>query len=152
MGISQEFYTGNADAIGTAFGQLDFDALEALRTAYADFSLHLSPTDLDILSEKIAEQVKRPPVLLLDSLERSLADLGDDGAADVVAKAWVEMVADLPERDCKSVAAAWIQSVGDELGEQLELTDDAVLAVQNLVSLCRQAKEQSLDVVYTWYP
>ena len=74
MGLSLEFYAGNPDEIGSAFE----GALEGLRDgtrahSFADLSLHLSPLDLDLLSEQIGAALGRPAVPLLDSLERSSA-------------------------------------------------------------------------------
>ena len=152
MGISQEFYCGSATAMSVPLNELELEAVRASCSAYADFSLHLSPTDLDILSETIARHAQSAPLLLLDSLVGSVADLGDDGAADLVGKDWVAMVSGLPDADCAAVAADWIQAVGEELGEPLELTEDALNAVRALGALCRQAQAQQLDVVYVWYP
>jgi hypothetical protein len=67
MGLSQEFYAGDADAIGADFADYEFDNIRANANQYVDFSLHISPTDLDVLSEKVAERLQRSPVLLLDS-------------------------------------------------------------------------------------
>ncbi len=71
MGLSMEFYAGSPADIGRAFSDA---ALERLRDgswahACADFSLHLSPDQLDLLSEEIAASVGCAPLLLLNSLE-----------------------------------------------------------------------------------
>lgn len=49
MGLSLEFYAGDAAMIGADFTAIEFDGLRdgTRARAYADFSLHLSPTDLD---------------------------------------------------------------------------------------------------------
>jgi hypothetical protein len=47
-GLSLEFYAGDAAVIGAAFSAIEFDGIRdgARARAYADFSLHLSPTDI----------------------------------------------------------------------------------------------------------
>ena len=50
-------YAGDDAAIGADFTAIEFDGIRdrTRAMAYADFFLHLSPTDFDILSEIIAE-------------------------------------------------------------------------------------------------
>ena len=57
MGLSLEFYAGNAKAIAKAFAGTDLKSLRdgSAAHSHADFSLHLSPTDLDLLSIILAE-------------------------------------------------------------------------------------------------
>src|SRR3954451_1172792 len=95
MGLSLEFYAGDAAVIGADFTAIEFDGIRdgTRARAYADFSLHLSPTDLDLLSEVIAEQVAADPVLLNDSLTRTVGGTGDESGAEVVSPAWVRLVA-----------------------------------------------------------
>ena len=97
MGLSLDFYAGDAAAIGGhAVTEVDFDGIrdgtEAL--AYVDFSLHLHATDLDALSEVVAERLGVGPLLLSECLisEVGSIDDGQTGEADVVDPDWVEMV------------------------------------------------------------
>ncbi len=87
MGLSLEFYAGDADSIGAAFSEVEFEGLRngTLAHSYADLSLHLSPTDLDILSEQIGALLRQPSILLLDSLERTVGGTEGESSADVVA-------------------------------------------------------------------
>src|SRR5687767_3374662 len=95
MGLSLEFYAGNADAIGADFTAIEFDGLrDGTRTrAYADFSLHLSASDLDLLSAVIAERVGVAPLSLTNSLVRTVGGFDGVGSAEVVDPTWVRMVA-----------------------------------------------------------
>jgi hypothetical protein len=81
----------------------------------------------------------------------TLADHGDEGSADVVAPPWVELIAALPDPQSAPVTAVWIQAVGEEYGEALEVTDAAENAVRALACLCRHALKNRYDVVYAWY-
>jgi len=51
MGLSLEFYAGDAEKIGQAFSAGGLESLRngTLAHSYEDLSLHIPPTDLDIL-------------------------------------------------------------------------------------------------------
>src|SRR5437763_1760611 len=72
MGLSLEFYAGDAARIGADFTAIEFDGLQdgSRARAHADFSLHLSPDDLDTLSEVIAEHTGAAALLLNHRLVR----------------------------------------------------------------------------------
>ncbi len=153
VGLSLEFYAGDAATIGADFTASEFDGLRdgTRARAYADFSLHLSPTDLDILSEVVAERVGAAPLLLNDNLVGTVGGIADSRGAEVVDPAWVRLVAAADETAAAELAAAWVQRVGAEWGQQLEVTPDAVRGVADLIRLCRTAVNERLDVVHTWY-
>jgi hypothetical protein len=153
MGLSLEFYAGDAAAIGRDFTAFEFGGLRdgTRAKAYADFSLHLSPTDLDILSQVITELVGGASLLLNDCLVRTVGGKPDTSGADVVDPRWVKMAAMIDEGAAPDVAAEWIRRVGLEYGQQLAITADAVRAVQALIRLCRLAMQEELEVVHTWY-
>jgi hypothetical protein len=121
MGVSLEFYAGDAAAIGADFSAVAFDGLRdgTRARAYADFSLHLSPTDLDVLSGVIAERVGTAPLLLNDSLGRTVGGFGGGCSAEVVDPAWVRMVAAADEAAAPELAAEWVRRVGEECGQRI---------------------------------
>jgi hypothetical protein len=153
MGLSLEFYAGDAAAIGADFTAIEFGGLRdgTRALAYADFSLHLSPTDLDLLSEVLAECLGLRPLLLNDSLIRTVGGIEGEGGADVVDPAWVRMVAAADEATAPVLAGEWIARVGEACGQELEVTADAVRAVHELIRLCKLAVRRGVDVVHTWY-
>ena len=69
----------------------------------------------------------------------------------MVDPAWVRMVAQTEEAWATELASEWIKRVGAEYGQQLELTPEAVRAVQELIRLSRLAIREGVDVVHTWY-
>jgi len=153
MGLSLEFYAGDAVAIGKEFTAFKLQSLRdgTKALAYADFSLHLSPTDLDILSDVIAERIGAEPLALNDCFSRNVGGTEGESGAEVVDPAWVRMVAQTEEAWTPELASEWIKRVGVEYGQQLELTPEAVRAVQELIRLARLAIRQGVDVVHTWY-
>jgi hypothetical protein len=153
VGLSMEFYAGDAAAIGADFTAREFNGIRngTRALAHADFSLHLSPFDLDILSEVVADRVGGASRLLNNSLVRSVGGASTETGADVVDPAWVRMVALAEEGAVPELTAEWIKRVGAEYRQQLAVTDDALRAVRELIRLCRLAVEKELEVVHTWY-
>jgi len=154
VGLSIEFYAGDAEAIGKAFTEYEFEGLRdgSIAHSYVDFSLHISVADLDVLSEQIAGVLDGEPVRLLDSLERHVGGTPDESSADLVARAWVEFVAGVPKESASQLSALWLSAVMAETGEEIDVdSPDARRAVEELLSLCQDALAKSTDVVFAWY-
>lgn len=151
MGLLMEFYAGNGQEIGAAFTEGDFDRLSALPLAQADFSLHLSPTDLDILSETAFEMMGRTPIGLLDSLKASVGGNDEENGADVVSESWVAGFAAFPDERVHELALRWMTAVAEDHGEPgIGVTPDSLQAIRELINVCRLAEREKVDVVHTW--
>src|SRR3954468_14979905 len=98
MGLSLEFYAGDPGRIGLAFTEIEFDGLRdgTVAHSYADLSLHLSPADLDILSEQVGAILAQLTRSLLDSLERTVGGTPNESEASVVSPSWVTAMAAVP--------------------------------------------------------
>ena len=154
MGLSLEFYAGDAKLIGQAFSGFDFEQLRngSLAHSYADFSLHISPLDLNVLSEQAAGLLGRPPVLLLKSLERHVGGSPEESSADAVSRAWVELFAAVPAESASRLSSIWLSAVMAKSREEIDTgSPDAARAVEALLSLCREALARRTDVVFVWY-
>src|SRR5262249_18282563 len=111
VGLSLEFYAGDAAVIGGDFSAIEFDGVRNGTRAppYADFALPLAPTDLDLLSEVVSERVGAPRLLLSRSLIRNVGGFEGEGGAVLVDPLWVGMVAGVEDTDAASLAAEWIR-------------------------------------------
>jgi hypothetical protein len=117
----------------------------------ADFSLHLSPIDLEILTEEVQKLVGSGPTSLEESLARQVGGDGEECSADVVSPEWVGMMSALPDASVESLIAGWTRALAEEHNEpNLAPTDDMRRALQDLLKLCREAQRQSLPLVHTW--
>lgn len=153
MGQLIHFYAGNAEAVGRAFDQHDYQALRDRQKfpLNADFSLHLSPIDLDLLTEEVQKLVGSGPTSLTDALGEQVGGNGSDSAAEVVSPDWVAMLAAVPDASVESLLTEWTRAVGEEHNEpELKPTDDIRQALRDLLTLCREAQRQALPVVHTW--
>ena len=146
MGLSLEFYAGDAATIGADFAAVEFEGLRdgSRARAYADFSLHLAADDLDALSAALGV----PP--LSDSLAAEVGAFDNGGGgASLVSPEWVRAVAAADDGAAADLAAAWFRRLGD--GAVPAVTPDAVRAVGELIRLCRLAEREGVQVVHTWY-
>ncbi len=154
MSLQLEFYTGDPEEIGRAFTAVELEPLRdgTLAHSYADLSLHISPTDLDILSEQAAALLGTPPVLLLDSLERSVGGTPDESDASTVSPQWVASIAALTPDSAPELTHLWLGAVAAESDDEV-VTDspDAVAAVSSLIRLCRESISRGTPVIFAWY-
>ena len=111
MGQLMGFYAGDADAIGAAYEKHRLRGLvdEQIVRAHADFSLHLTPLDIDFLAEVIAEKTAWKARPFTESLARRVGGDGEERSADVVDPAWVQMVAAADDGTAPDLAAGWIE-------------------------------------------
>ena len=155
MGLSQEFYAGDADSIGRAFSDIEWDDLrdERATAAYANLSLHLSSDDLDTLSEVAAGLAGATPHLLSKCLIRQVEpiDDGETGGAYLVDPKWPRLIAGLDEEDAGTLTAQWFRRVDQTYGGPLEVNQGAVAAIRGLIRLCKKSVAGCHDVVYVWY-
>jgi hypothetical protein len=154
VGLSMEFYAGDPKRIGAAFSEIKLDKLRdgSLAHSYADLSLHLSLTDLDILSEEIGALLGNPPVRLLDSLDRRVGGTPEESEANVVSQDWVVAVSAVPPASAGELSRRWLKAVATESGEEIDPENpDAAAAVSSLLSLCREATARGTSVVFAWY-
>jgi|HubBroStandDraft_6_1064221.scaffolds.fasta_scaffold11914_6 hypothetical protein len=151
MGQLLGFYAGDADAIGAAYED-DSDSLadEDFVRAHADFSLHVTPLDIDFLVEAIAERTGGTARPLEESFTRLVGGDPEERSAHVVDPTWVQLVAGADGKQASDLAAEWIKRVGAEYRETLEVSPEAVQAVGELIRLCQLAAKEKLDVVFTW--
>jgi hypothetical protein len=153
MGLSMEFYAGDARKVGAAFSDPDGEDWGAGAAAYADFSLHLSPSDLDLFSEVASSHLEITPLRLWDCLGEEVGSIdgGETGAAHVVNPAWVALIARLSAGDSEFLATRWIERVAERLGESIQVTEAATAAVRSLIDVCQRARQDGLPVLFLWY-
>jgi hypothetical protein len=152
VGILMHFYAGDARLIGQVEGEpegsdIDLRSAPFVR-AHVDFSLHLSPEDLDPLVEMACAARGAAPLGLTSSLTEHLAGDADpmvaEFGADVVSPGVVEVIAALTQDQVPVVVEQWCRAVG------AETTRDAEAALRGLVALCQVARDEGLPVVFTW--
>ena len=67
MGLIMEFYAGDKDQLAKAFSNFEFDSLNSIHKGKADFSLHITPIDLEILFEELAS-FNNLPILPIEAI------------------------------------------------------------------------------------
>jgi len=151
MGLLLDFYAGDASVLGAAYNAGDVASVRAAAKAHADFSLHLSPNDLDILSEEAFAMTGGEPVGLLESLVGNVGGDGAESSADTLSEIWVAGFASFPEERVKELAERWMRGVAADRGQpEAVVTPDVLQAIRQLIAVCQTAKQHCLDVVHTW--
>jgi hypothetical protein len=153
MGMLMWFYVGDKTHIGEGYSAMDTIPLwkNPCVVATADVSLHLSPIDLELLSEEACRIAGVEPVTLTDSIRENIGGDGESSSADVVSIQWVQTVASILDDQIEDLAKRWMVRVAEEHGEQtVEANRDTLRAVRDLIHACRVATEKGLAVVHVW--
>jgi hypothetical protein len=153
MGLTLEFYIGDPKKISNALrkGNLDLlydDPKVVSRTA--DLSLHILPKDLNLLSMQFGQHSKQRPLELRPNL-KVLIDEEDYGLL-LVNKKWVKYAAKVAEDALGEIVSDWFEVMKSEYpNEEIEKTEEARLAVQELLMLCKEAVQKKSKVLHAWY-
>ena len=151
MGLLMEFRIGDAKALATAFQSLELEKLDALSQGAADFSLHLSPQDLDALVEELGRAAGHEMLAFTDVAGQPLAGDRAESGVFLISRAFVSMVASIPDDSASEIAERWMGRVAEECGDpDIVATADTVVAVSELIRICRKAGVEDLDLVYCW--
>src|SRR5438105_4577209 len=122
MGLLLEFYIGDKDAIVSAISESDFDALETgIVKSKADISLHISPTDLDLLSNAMGRCVGLEPMDLLPNMT-GLVDEPEYGVLEV-SRNWIAYAASVTDERIHDVTSDWAKAMSAEHGEEIDANE-----------------------------
>lgn len=152
MSIRMYFGTGDPEEVarlGRQAGDRWRDAVED--TEQADFSLHLEPADLDLLSLAVGDVVGVDPQPLRPALT-VLVD-GAGGGVLLASPRWVGYIAAAHAADPREVTEAWEAALSDRHGAgSTRLDKDAEDAVRELVELCFHSHHIGAHVLHWWWP
>jgi len=152
MGLTLEFHAGDKSQIATAIEKIDLESLDNpdVSKFRVDVSLHITPRDLDLLSESIGEVASIQPKRLGPFLT-GLVDETDRGALSVD-RAWIGYVAATDMRLVKAIAERWAEKLKTTYpDENVQLSDAMTEAVQSLLEFCKRAMKENCDVVHVWF-
>jgi|SRR5215831_16624104 len=155
MGNTMEFFAGDADRIGKAIGEDEYDTLDDAPwvSGYVDFSMHLLLEHLDALTTTAAHLVSASPFKFSTEVQRCVA--GDQSqswawretSADTLSSRWRDLIASVPESRADEFARAWFLAIKVEQ----EPEPPVVQAIQSLIRLCAVAKEKDVPMVFYFY-
>ena len=152
MGLSLEFLIGDVEVITSAVRRLDLEALwnPSIVKQRADLSLHLSPQDLNFLSEEFGRASGQIPCDFRSNLKILVDD--EDLGLLLVDEKWVEYAAKVSAESIFDLVEKWMERMRREYDDtQIEASDDSREAVGDLVQLCQNAKRGGNAVLHYWY-
>ncbi len=131
--------------------------------AHADFSLHLSPEDLDLLVAALAEIFDQPAEPFADHLSPLIVNAPPDfeevdweeyepePEIYLVSPKLTAQFAKLAQDQIEPLVKNWFGLLSEQMpGDPIAPSPDSFRAVRDLVQVCQTAMNTSLDVVYTW--
>lgn len=153
MGLSLIFGAGKTaddtkkmlDALEAA----DYQSLDKLMAQKSDFSLHLVPRDLQTLSECAAVFSSAQTAPFREGLT-CYFDAEDRGFF-IVSEEWEEYIASIDPKNAKPLAEAWFQAMETNYQESVgKPTPASVTAIEDLLALCKYARQTGNPVVHIW--
>ena len=150
MGLTLSFITTDSSTIILdALKDDDYDLFEDNIIKEADFSLHLKPIDLQILS-LCASEFNAGPSLNLRKQMTPLLDQNDKGLFSVDSK-WVFYMSAVPMEKSKILCARWFEEMNRKYPkENMMLTEEAIEAVENLISICQFCINNKKELFHYW--
>lgn len=153
MGLTMEFLLSNKDLeIVEAANDLDFDILDddSCVLKRADFSLHLTPQDLDTLSLVASQYNQQDPMGIRPHLNLIVNE--EDHGLFKVNSAWLEYFSKVDPTLLVELAKGWFYQMQKQYSnEHLTVTDAGINAVTGLYELCKSALSQNKSVFHLWY-
>jgi hypothetical protein len=151
MGLALEFYLGDTERIISAVKNIEFQVLydPTVVEKRADFSLHIVPKDLELLSYCISRRTGTPPmklrehlVVLLEERDRGVLEVGNS---------WIEYAAAVQETQLPQLSSDWVDAMSYEHREHVVQSDELVRAVRDLIAMCKNAAETEHKLLHVWF-
>lgn len=151
MGLTLEFLIGDDKKIIKGVKDIDFELLddEHCITKKADFSLHISPKDLNTLSITLSTFNKLKPMGVRENLYL-IIDEADYGLFWIDEK-WVNYVSMINTDELEKITDEWFRQMQKQYpNEILEVTQSAIDAIKDLHELCEVAIKKRKTVFHYW--
>ena len=154
MGLSLQFVIGNKQALIDACEKLDLDFFGKLEdeNKLADFSLHLIPNDLNFLVNSATELKQISPFGLREYLDTEIDYLdSEERGAYLVDPIITILFSDFDKSETLNLTEKWFEKMKVKYNEDLEVSSEAIISVEQLISICKEAESLNLDLVHIWH-
>ena len=154
MGLSLQFAIGNKQTIIDAAEKFDLDFFEKLEAEnqLADFSLHLIPDDLNFLVSSATEIKEITSFGLWEYLDTEIFYFdSDERGAYLVNLVVTILFANFEKNEANNITTKWFNKIRSEHNEDLKVTNEAIEAVEKLISISKDAELLGLDLVHIWH-
>jgi predicted GTPase len=151
MGLTLEFLLGNDKKIIKAAKKADYDLFDETGCILnrADFSLHITPKDLNTLSMVASKYNNLSPLGLREQLVLIINEV-DHGLFGINSK-WIEYFSQVSKNDLEKLTQTWFDEMRKQYpNEEIEVTQEGVKAVIDLNELCKYAITNKKEVYHFW--
>jgi hypothetical protein len=152
MGLTLQFLLGNANEIESAVRSVDLELLDDPSVVHqrADFSLHITPKDLDLLSRELRVVSDQSPIDLRPSLNVIFDD--KDRGLLIVDESWTRFAASVAPETVKDVAENWARAMQVEYSDtNIKATPEMQQSILDLINLCKAASLSDMQVLHSWF-
>ena len=152
MGLSLEFLLGEPHGIIGAVKEMELERLidPAVVRRLADFSLHIIPNDLNLLSQAIGTSAGKDPIDLRPFMKVVLDEV--DRGVLTVDPVWVSYVASASSDRVAEIAEIWAVSMQHKYNDpELIAAPEVRQAVEDLIELCNEAEREGGQVLHVWH-
>jgi hypothetical protein len=156
MGLSLQFALGKSDEIIQAVANEDFDFINLLDEEgnIADFSLHLSPKDFDLLLNSASSLLGIDQIIELRSnldFHTHYFDTIDRGAS-LINETIPQLFSQFDLIDAKKVTEIWYSKLQFTYPtEDIEMSSYAIEAVKKLILISKRCLLEEKQLVYLWF-
>ncbi len=154
MGLTLQFVVGDKHTIIEAIKDEDFDKLEDLenQNLIADFSLHITPNDLNFLVNSATELRQHPKFGLREFLDTTSHFFDSEWCGAYLVDSRISsLFSEFKITDALEITTIWFDKMRNEYKEDLDVNEDAIDAVKRLIEICKKATSLKLDLVHIWF-
>ncbi len=154
MGLTLQFAIGERQTLIDAVKRFDLEFLDDIVSAnqLADFSLHITPNDLNFLIYSVTELKQKAQFGLRENLDTTLFYFDSEEAGAYLVDAKIKnLFSELDKNDASAIANKWFNKMSIEYKEEMSCTDETVTSIEQLITICKTANELNLDLVHIWY-
>ena len=152
MGNTLEFYLIDSEILRELVSDENFEfyfSETVFYDAMADFSLHLTMKDLNLLSRQFGKFSRQKPIDIRPYMDIFI-DTPGYGLIGIQKK-WVRYAAKVKEKHIDKIIEAWFIAIQNEYqDEEIIATQEAKQAVQDLMLICKAAKKKDKELIHIW--
>ena len=149
MGLTLSFIMGSSAMILNALQSDDYDLFYNEIDEEADFSLQLQPKDIETLSVCASEFNGNKPMSFRKQIAVLLDD--EDKGLFLISDRWINYIGSIPLEKHHALCVKWFEKMNDDYpDEDIEITEDAIVAVKDLLEICRLCINTKKELLHYW--
>jgi hypothetical protein len=154
MSVTLQFAIGQKQAILDAVKNSDFDFLDVLESQnqIADFSLHITPNDLNFLVNIASELRNLNSIGLREFLDTTTYFFDSEVCGAYLVNIKIStLFSEFQEDEAFEITNKWFKRMETEYNEEILVNNDAIESVKKMIDICKKSQKDNLDLVHIWF-